>query len=70
MLFMTLYALRMISVHETLNFVYFLQKRDIPNDQRTDGRTDGPTDRQTDPPSYRDARTHLKSEQSAISKFL
>ena len=28
---------------------------------RTDGRTDGPTDRRTDRPSYRDARTHLKS---------
>ncbi len=38
---------------------------------RTDGRTDGPTDRRTDGPtdgrmdrpSYRDARTHLKTEQ-------
>ena len=28
---------------------------------RTDGRTDGRTDRRTDRPSYRDARTHLKS---------
>ena len=28
----------------------------------TDGRTDGPTDGQTDKPSYRDARTHLKTE--------
>ena len=25
------------------------------------GQTDGPTDRRTDRPSYRDARTHLKS---------
>ena len=52
MLFMTLYVLRIISVHKTLHFMYFLQKRDI----HTDGRTDGPTDT----PSYRDARTHLK----------
>ena len=50
MLFMILYALRIISVHKTLNFVYFLQKRDI--------HTDGPTDI----PSYRDARTHLKNK--------
>ena len=50
MLFLTLYALRIISVHKTLNFVYFLQKRDI--------HTDGPTDI----PSYRDARTHLKNK--------
>ena len=26
-----------------------------------DGTTDGPTDQRTDRPSYRDARTHLKS---------
>ena len=52
MLFMTLYAFRIISVHKTLNFMHFLQKRDI--------RTDRPTDRRTDTPSYRDARTHLK----------
>ena len=50
MLFMILYALRIISVHKTLNFVYFLPKRDI--------HTDGPTDI----PSYRDARTHLKNK--------
>ena len=49
MLFMILYALRIISLHKTLNFVYFLQKPDI--------HTDGPTDI----PSYRDARTHLKT---------
>ena len=30
-------------------------------DGPTDGRTDGHTDIQTDRPSYRDARTHLKS---------
>ena len=39
MLFMTLYAFRIISVHKTLNFMHFLQKRDI----RTDGPTDGHT---------------------------
>ena len=47
----------------------FLQKRDIhtdgrtdgPTDRRTDRRTDGPTDGRTDTPSYRDARTHLKT---------
>ncbi len=49
---MTLCAFRIISVHKTLNFTHFFQKRDI----HTDGRTDG----QTDTPSYRDARTHLK----------
>ena len=58
MVFMTLYAFRIISVHKTLNFMHFLQKRDI----RTDGPTDGRTDRRrTDTPSYRDARTHLKT---------
>ena len=31
------------------------------NSCATDGRTDGPTDRRTDIPSYRDARTHLKT---------
>ena len=39
-------------------------------DRPTDGRTDGPTDGRTDIPSYRDARTHLKTcirEQSAGS---
>ncbi len=51
-LFMTLYALLIISVHKTLNFMHFLQKRDI----RTDQRTDRPTDRRTDTFSYRDAR--------------
>ena len=30
-------------------------------DRRTDGRTDRRTDGRTDTPSYRDARTHLKS---------
>ena len=33
-----------------------------PTDVRTDGRTDRQTDRRTDTPSYRDARTHLKTE--------
>ena len=41
---------------KTLNFMHFLQKRDIPTDRRIDRRTD----RQTDTTSYRDARTHLK----------
>ena len=31
-------------------------------DQRTDGPTDQRTDRRTDRPSYRDARTHLKTK--------
>ena len=34
---------------------------DGPTDGRTDRRTDRPTDRRTDTPSYRDARTHLKT---------
>ena len=54
---LTLYALRIISVHKTLNFTHFLQKRDIHTDGRMDGRTDG----RTDTPSYKDARTHLKT---------
>ena len=53
MLFMILYALRIISLHKTLNFVYFLQKPDI--------HTDGPTDI----PSYRDA---IKSERPFLMK--
>ena len=31
-------------------------------DRPTDGPTDGRTDRRTDMPSYRDARTHLKTK--------
>ena len=38
-----------------------LRKRDRPIDGRTDGRTDQGTDGRTDRPSYRDARTHLKT---------
>ena len=37
------------------------RRTDGRTDGRTDRRTDGPTDRQTDTPSYRDARTHLKT---------
>ena len=41
-------------------------------DGPTDGRMDGPTDRRTDgrthPPSYRDARTHLKTK-NFFSKY-
>ena len=51
MLFMTLYAFRIISVHKTLNFMHFLQKRDIRTDRRNDGRTDRRTN----------GRTHLKN---------
>ena len=32
--------------------------------RRTDRPTDGPTDQRTDRPSYRDARTHLKTPRS------
>ena len=39
------YAFYIISAHEILNFVHFLQKRD----QTRDRRTDGPTDRRTHP---------------------
>ena len=45
MLFMTLYAFLIISVHKTLNFMHFLQKRDIHMDRRTDG----PTEERTQP---------------------
>ena len=33
-------------------------------DRPTDGPTDGRTDGRTDTPSYRDARTHLKTRQT------
>ena len=43
----------------------FLAFYESVTNRRTDGRTDqptdGPTDRRTNRPSYRDARTHLKS---------
>ena len=38
-------------------FAVFLKTRNGP----TDRPTDGPTDQRTDKPSYRDARTHLKT---------
>ena len=34
-------------------------------DGRSDGRNEGQTERWTDTASYRDARTHLKTEMSA-----
>ena len=37
----------------------YKRRRYGPTDRRTDGRTDGRTDR----PSYRDARTHLKTKE-------
>ena len=40
-----------------------------PTDGRTDGRTDRPTDGRTDTPSYRDARTHLKSYANLLNKI-
>ena len=40
------------------------KKNALRTDRRTDGPTDRPTDRRTDEPSYRDARTHLKIEES------
>ena len=44
-------------------FTKSLQKhyKALPTDGPTDEPTDGPTDRRTDRPSYRDARTHLKT---------
>ena len=38
---------------------------DRPTDGPTDGRTDRPTDGRTDIPSYRDARTHLKTQSTS-----
>ena len=43
---------------------YFVRIQSISqkfNSCVTDGPTDGPTDGRTDTPSYRDARTHLKT---------
>ena len=65
MLFMTLYAFLIISVHKTLDFMHFLQKRD----RHTDGPTNGRTDGRTGTPSYRDARTHLKIALLAVYIF-
>ena len=45
MLFMTLYAFRIIFVHKILNFMHFSQKHYI----HTDGPTDGPTNGRTHP---------------------
>ena len=42
------------------NLAYFSEMQFVC-DGRTDRRTDGRTDRRTDTPSYRDARTHLKT---------
>ena len=39
-----------------------MRRRNGRTDGRTDGRKDAPMDRRTDTPSYRDARTHLKSQ--------
>ena len=46
-------------------FPHFLRKRYGPTDRRTDRRTDGPRDI----PSYRDARTHLKTDQKIKGLF-
>ena len=58
---MTLYAFLIISVRKTLNFMHFLQTRDIP--------TDRPTDRRTDTSSYRDARTHLQRSYHLLMRY-
>ena len=48
---------------EKPSFLQFKKKR------VTDPPTDGRTDRRTDRPSYRDSRTHLKSERFSKSKI-
>ena len=48
-------------IHEEKPSFLQSKKNALRTDGRTDGRTDQPTDRRTDRPSYRDARTHLKS---------
>ena len=62
MLFMTFYAFLISSVHKIRNFMHFSQNYYIHTDRRTD--------RQTDTPSYRDARTHLKSRRFIELSFL
>ena len=48
--------------------VFYESVIDRRTEGRSDGRTDGPTDGRRDRPSYRDARTHLKSvERSSLS---
>ena len=48
-------------IHEEKPSFWQFKKNALRTDGRTDRRTDGRTDRRTDRPSYRDARTHLKS---------
>ena len=49
MLFMTLYAYLIISLHKILNFVHFLKKRDQKHYGRMDQPTNGPTEGRTHP---------------------
>ena len=59
-------SLGMLFYLQIVRFWCFLKRRNGPTDLRTDlwtdGRTDGRTDLRTDRPSYRDARTHLKTK--------
>ena len=50
--------------------VFSLMLTDGHTDPRTDPRTDGRTDIRTDRPSYRDARTHLKTGHQMRSEDL
>ena len=45
----------------------FYEKK-VKCDGRTDGPTDGRTDERTDTPSYRDARTHLKTSRKKLGQ--
>ena len=58
-------------IHEEKPSFFDFENNWLPTDGPTDGRTDGPTDRrtdgQTDRPSYRDARTHLKMDVTAVA---
>ena len=51
----------MTYIKKNHHFCDLKKTRYRPTDGRTDGRTDGQTDGWTDTPSYRDARTHLKT---------
>ena len=50
--------------------IFSFLKKAWPTNGRTDRRTDGRTDRRTDRPSYRDARTHLKTVSRELFKIL
>ena len=52
------------------NLHFFNLKKKRVTDGPTDGPTNGPTDQRTDRPSYRDARTHLKTALTPMKEWV